>query len=70
MAGRALTKAQRFGPSRPSAGSWLDLIRAVRTPLGFFVLVVLVVEAIIGGVAGFSSATDQTFVVSIMAALD
>lgn len=37
-----------------------DLIRNVQTPLGFFVLVVLVVEAILGVVAGFSDSSNQT----------
>lgn len=38
----------------------VGLIRAVRTPLGFFVLIVLVIEAILGTVAGVSSGLDRT----------
>jgi hypothetical protein len=38
----------------------VGLIRAVNTPLGFFVLIVLVIEAILGTVAGISSGFDRT----------
>ena len=38
----------------------VGLIRAVRTPLKFFILIVLVIEAILGTVAGVSSGLDRT----------
>ena len=44
--------------STPS--SRVGLIRAVNTPLGFFVLIVLVIEAILGTLAGMSSGFDRT----------
>jgi hypothetical protein len=66
---RAPTKAQRGKPAQPTAGSRVDIIRTVQTPLGFFVLVVLVVEAIIGGVAGFSGTRDRPYIISIMAGI-
>lgn len=37
------------------------IIRAVQTPLGFFVLVVLVVEAILGGLAYSSNVPNNTY---------
>jgi hypothetical protein len=40
-----------------------DIIRSVRTPLGFFALVVLVVEAILGATTNFTSGSDRTFLV-------
>jgi len=45
------------------------IIQAVGTPLGFFVLVVLVVEAIIGSLAGLSASTDRPAIVYVMAGL-
>src|SRR5262245_50750348 len=53
---------------RPSA-SRVEIVRTVKTPLGFFVLVVLVVEAIFGVVAGLSSGPDRTWLVVGMLAL-
>lgn len=44
----------------------VSIIRAVQTPLGFFVLVVLVVEAIFGIVSGISTDAKRTWVVSAM----
>jgi hypothetical protein len=41
----------------------IGIIRAVQTPLGFFVLVVLIVEAILGIVSGFTGGPDRTFIV-------
>jgi hypothetical protein len=38
-----------------------NLIEAIKTPLGFFSMVVLVVEALFGGLALGSSGTDRTF---------
>ena len=40
-----------------------ELIRAVKTPLGYFTLIVLVVEAIIGGIIPFTSGQDRTFLI-------
>jgi hypothetical protein len=40
-----------------------SIIAAVKTPLGFFVLVVLVVEAILGITAGLSGGPDRTYLV-------
>lgn len=45
------------------------IIQAVKTPLGFFVLVVLIVEAILGGSAIFSSGPDRTYLVIGMISL-
>ncbi len=51
-------------PSKPteeaSASTRDAVIRAVKTPLGFFSLVVLAVEAILGVVVGLSSGMDRT----------
>jgi len=47
--------------SRKGRASWSEIIRTVQTPLGFFALVVLVVEAIVGGIAALSSGTDRTY---------
>lgn len=48
------------GPPTLSRSSRIGLIRAVQTPLGFFVLAVLVVEAIFGTLAGASVGMDRT----------
>jgi hypothetical protein len=40
----------------------VELIQAIKTPLGFFVLTVLVVEAVMGGLASFSSG-DRTLLI-------
>lgn len=40
-----------------------EIIRTVQTPLGFFSLVVLVVEALFGIIAGFSQGTDRTYLI-------
>lgn len=37
------------------------LIDAIKTPLGFFSLIVLVIESLLGGLALASSGTDRTF---------
>lgn len=39
------------------------IIEAVKTPLGFFVLVVLVVEALLGIIVGLSEGTDRTLAI-------
>lgn len=41
-----------------------DLIRVVTTPLGFFVLVVLIVEAVLGGFAALTQGLDRTLALS------
>lgn len=41
----------------------VDIIQTVRTPLGFFTLVVLVVEVILGVTANFSQGTDRTYLI-------
>jgi hypothetical protein len=43
--------------------SRINIIQAVRTPLGFFSLTVLVVEAILGVTANFSQGTDRTYLI-------
>lgn len=43
--------------------SRVELINAVRTPLGFFVLVVLIVEIILGITTNFSSGNDRTYLI-------
>jgi len=45
------------------------IIETVQTPLGFFVLVVLVVEAILGMVAGLTDRANQVIVISGMLAI-
>lgn len=63
------TKAQGLSRPRPAAEAKVDIIRTVKTPLAFYVLVVLMVEAIIGVIAGFSAASDRTTIVLVMAAI-
>ena len=41
----------------------LDLIQTVKTPLGFFTLVVLIVEVIFGVAANFSEGSDRTYLI-------
>jgi|GEM_PF-3959141 len=41
----------------------IDIIHAVRTPLGFFVLVVLVVEALLATVASLGQGLDRTLAI-------
>jgi len=41
----------------------ISIIRTVQTPLGFFVLVVLVVKTILGIVAGLSEGMDRTIII-------
>src|ERR1043165_4614908 len=54
------TSKPKAGQSKPS---WAQIIATVQTPLGFFVLVVLVVEAIFGAVAAMSSGPERTYLV-------
>ncbi len=49
--------------------SRVEILQAVRTPLGFFVLLVLIVEVILGLVTGLSSGTDRTYLIFGMLAL-
>lgn len=44
----------------------IGIIRTVQTPLGFFVLVVLIIEAILGILFGFSEGSDRTFLIKAM----
>jgi len=63
-----MAQAPRRAPQKKPADSRQTLIETVQTPLGFFVLVVLVVEAIMGSLAGFSSA-DRLPIVWIMSGI-
>ena len=54
---------------RKSEASRVDIIQTVQTPLGFFVLVVLIVEAIFGIVAGLSTGADRRYLIFGMLAL-
>jgi hypothetical protein len=56
-------------PENTLPGSRPDIIRAVNTPLGFFSLVVLVVEAILGLVAATSSDTGRAITIAVMLAV-
>ncbi len=47
----------------------VDIIQTVKTPLGFFTLVVLVVEVILGIAANFSQGTDRTYLIVGMLSL-
>lgn len=55
--------------SRPKAEPRTNIIQAVTNPLGFFVLVVLIVEALLGILAGLSGSADKTEFVRIMATI-
>jgi hypothetical protein len=44
----------------------VDIIQAVKTPLGFYSLVVLVIEGIFGIVANSSQGTDRTYIITGM----
>ena len=43
--------------------SRINIITAIQTPLGFFVLVVLIVETIFGVIASFSDVDHRTFLI-------
>jgi len=49
--------------------SRVSIINSVQTPLGFFVLVVLIVEVILGLTTNFSNGNDKTFLIIGMLAL-
>lgn len=59
----------RATPQRRSLQDRTSLIQAIQTPLGFFVLVVLVVEVVFGIVAGLREGPDRTYLVIGMIAL-
>jgi hypothetical protein len=40
-----------------------DLIQAIKTPLSFFVLAVLIIEVVMGSLAAFTSAADRTLMI-------
>ncbi len=43
--------------------SKVDIINAIKTPLGFFVLIILIVEVVFGTVSVLSQGTDRTFLI-------
>lgn len=49
--------------STKNTPSRLDLVQTVKTPLGFFTLIVLIVEAILGITASFNQGTDRTYLI-------
>src|SRR5258708_17937113 len=49
--------------------SRVEIIRTVQTPLGFFVLVVLVVEVIFGVIAGASQGGERVYLIAGMTVL-
>ncbi len=57
------------GDSRTNGQSRVNIIRAVQTPLGFFTLLVLVAEVILGLLAGKASGSDFTILVVSMVSL-
>jgi len=52
-----------------SSQSRMNIIKTVQTPLGFFVLIVLVVEGILGIVAGLGEGADRTLAIRGMLAI-
>jgi hypothetical protein len=58
-----------FAANRPKTEARSNIIQAVTNPLGFFVLVILIVEAILGMLAGVSGSENRTEYVRIMAAI-
>lgn len=53
-------------PSQSARINRVDIVRAVQTPLGFFVLAVLVVEAIFGLLAAASDAPERGYIIGGM----
>jgi hypothetical protein len=49
--------------NKPQRFDRVAIIQAIQTPLGFFVLVVLVVEVVFGIIAGLQSGPDRTYLV-------
>jgi hypothetical protein len=66
--GGIVPKLQKTVPPR-STGSRVQIINAVHGPLGFFVLVVLLVEVMLGVGASLSSGDDRTLMIRGMLAL-
>lgn len=56
-------------PPRRSQTDRVSIIQSIQTPLGFFVLVVLVVEVVFGVVASLREGQDRTYLVIGMIAL-
>jgi uncharacterized membrane protein YuzA (DUF378 family) len=54
---------------KTSRDSKVNIIKAIQTPLGFFVLIVLLVEAIFGVIASFSDGSHRTYLIIGMFAL-
>jgi hypothetical protein len=48
---------------------WVTIIQTVKTPLGFFTLVVLFTEVIFGIITGFSEGTDRAYLIWSMIGL-
>src|SRR5438067_2075828 len=51
------------GSAGNEKGFWVDILKVTTTPLGFFVLIVLVIEGILSVVAVQSAGTDRTLVI-------
>jgi hypothetical protein len=58
-----MDETNKTGGHPPDKDSRATLINTVQTPLGFFVLLVLIVEAILGIVAAFSTGNDKTYLI-------
>jgi hypothetical protein len=59
-----LTKPEGIvAEKKTEESSRVDIIQAVKTPLGFFTLIVLVVEVVFGIVAAMSSGPDRSYLV-------
>jgi hypothetical protein len=57
------TESDKSSPASSKKDSRVTIINAVQTPLGFFVLIVLVLEVTLGVAAGFSSGNDKTYLI-------
>ena len=66
---QSITEQEEKHLETPNKESRVAIISTVQTPLGFFVLVVLIVEVILGILASFSSGNDKTYLVVGMLAL-
>ena len=55
--------------SNESRSRWISIIQNVKTPLGFFTLVILVTEVLFGMIASFSEGTDRTYLIGSMIVL-
>jgi hypothetical protein len=62
-------KTRDAGKHGAVPGSKAAVIAAVQTPLGFFVLVVLLVEVVLGSVAALTAGIDRTYLILGMLAL-